>query len=177
MILALTYGEVLLSDLPDILLKASTTTATVLMLVGASMAMTWVLSYQNIPQSLAAALLAISGDKVVLLLLMNLILLAVGTFMDITPAVLIFTPILLPVTTELGVDPTHFGIILVLNLCVGLCTPPVGSVLFVGVGVSGVPITGVFQPLIPFYLAMVTVLIIVTYTPWISLWLPRMFGY
>ena len=112
------------------------------------------------------------GELLIILVIINLILLFVGIFMDITPAVLIFTPIFLPVVTELGMDPTHFGIMMVLNLCIGLCTPPVGSVLFVGVGVSGTSIQKVVRPLLPFFLAMIVALLLVTYIPGLSLWLP-----
>jgi tripartite ATP-independent transporter DctM subunit len=139
--------------------------------------MSWLLSYENIPQNVSAALLALTDNHIVILLLINLILLAVGTFMDMTPAVLIFTPIFLPVVTNLGMDPTHFGIVMVLNLCIGLCTPPVGSVLFVGCSVAGTSITSVVRPLLPMYLAMVAALLVVTYVPWLSLWLPKAFGY
>ena len=91
------------------------------------MGLSWLLSYENIPQDISATLLALSENKIVILLLINLVLLVVGTFMDMTPAILIFTPIFLPVVTAMGVDPTHFGILMVLNLCIGLCTPPVGT--------------------------------------------------
>jgi TRAP-type C4-dicarboxylate transport system permease large subunit len=97
--------------------------------------------------------------------------------MDMTPAVLIFTPIFLPVVTNLGMDPTHFGIIMVLNLCIGLCTPPVGSVLFIGVGVVGTTIQKMVRPLLPLFIAMLIALMLVTYIPELSLWLPRAFGF
>jgi TRAP-type C4-dicarboxylate transport system permease large subunit len=97
--------------------------------------------------------------------------------MDMTPAVLIFTPIFLPIVTAMGVDPVHFGIIMVLNLSVGLCTPPVGSVLFIGCSVAGLSIDKVIRPLLPMFLAMVIALLLVTYLPDISLWLPRQFGF
>ena len=97
--------------------------------------------------------------------------------MDMTPAVLIFTPIFLPVVTEMGMDPTHFGIVMVLNLCIGLCTPPVGAVLFVGVGIAGTTIQKVVRPLMPLFIAMLVSLMLVTYFPELSLWLPRMFGF
>ncbi len=176
-ILAFLYREVKVKDLPQILLDTAATTAVVMLLIGTSMAMSWLLSYENIPQNLSAALLALTDEKIVILLIINCILLAVGTFMDMTPAVLIFTPIFLPVVTELGIDPTHFGIILVLNLCIGLCTPPVGSVLFVGCGVAGTSITRVIRPLLPLYVGMIVALLIVTFVPWLSLWLPGLFGY
>jgi tripartite ATP-independent transporter DctM subunit len=141
LVLALVYREISVADLPDILLSTSATTAIVLLLVGTSIGMSWILAYENIPQNVTAAMMSISDSKIVILLFINLILLAVGVFMDITPAVLIFTPIFLPIAIQLGVDPTHFGIIMVLNLCIGLCTPPVGTVLFVGVGVAQTTIT------------------------------------
>ena len=141
------------------------------------MGMSWIMAYVNIPQNLTATLVALSENKIVILLIINVILLSVGTFMDMTPAVLIFTPIFLPIAVELGIDPTHFGIIMVLNLCIGLCTPPVGSVLFVGVGVAETSITKVIRPLLPLYFVMVIALMIVTYVPWLSLWLPGVFGY
>ncbi len=177
LILAFIYREIKVRDLPQILLDASATTAVVLLLVGTSMGMSWIMAYVNIPQNLTATLVALSENKIVILLIINLILLSVGTFMDMTPAVLIFTPIFLPIAVELGIDPTHFGIIMVLNLCIGLCTPPVGSVLFVGVGVAETSITQVIRPLLPLYIAMVVALMIVTYVPWLSLWLPKVFGY
>jgi tripartite ATP-independent transporter DctM subunit len=148
-----------------------------MLLIGTSTAMSWLLSFENIPQTVSAALLGLTDNPVVILLVINVILLTVGTFMDMTPAVLIFTPIFLPVVTNLGMDPTHFGIVMVLNLCIGLCTPPVGSVLFVGCGVAGTKITEVIRPLLPMYAAMVLALIIVTFVPWLSLWLPSVFGF
>jgi len=108
-------------------------------------------------------------------LIINLLLLFVGIFMDMTPAVLIFTPIFLPVVTKLGIDPVHFGIIMVLNLCIGLCTPPVGSVLFVGVGIAKTTIAKVVKPLLPLFVAMIIALMLVTYIPALSLWLPSLF--
>jgi tripartite ATP-independent transporter DctM subunit len=176
-ILALIYREVRVRDLPQILLATVGTTAIVMFLIGTSTAMSWLLSYENIPQNVSAALLALTDKPVIILLIINVILLVVGTFMDMTPAVLIFTPIFLPVVTKLGMDPVHFGIVMVLNLCIGLCTPPVGSVLFVGCGVSGTGITRVIRPLLPMYVAMVLALIVVTLVPWLSLWLPKVFGF
>jgi len=176
LILALVYREISVRDLPDILLSTSATTAIVLLLVGTSIGMSWILAYENIPQSVTAALISITDNKIVILLFINVILLTVGVFMDITPAVLIFTPIFLPIAIQLGVDPTHFGIIMVLNLCIGLCTPPVGTVLFVGVGVAQTTITRVIRPLLPLYIAMIVALLIVTYVPSLSLWLPELFG-
>lgn len=177
LLLGFIYKEINVGQLPDILRSSVETTAIVALLIGTSISMSWVMSYENIPQNFTEALLSISDNKVVILLIINLILLFVGIFMDMTPAVLIFTPIFLPVVTKLGMDPIHFGIIMVLNLCIGLCTPPVGSVLFVGVGVAQTTIQKVIKPLIPLFIAMLIALILVTYMPGLSLWLPHFFGY
>lgn len=170
------YRQVKIKDLPDILINTVITTSIVMLLIGTSMGMSWVMSFESIPQSFSEGLLSISNDKIVVLIIINLILLFVGIFMDMTPAVLIFTPIFLPVVTNLGVDPTHFGIIMVLNLCIGLCTPPVGSVLFVGCGVANIRISQVIRPLIPLFIAMIIGLLLITYVPELSLWLPQFFG-
>jgi len=171
------YKEVKIKDLPDILLSSASTTAIVMLLVGTSMAMSWVMAYENIPQNVAQALLALSENKIIILIIINIILLIIGTFMDMTPAVLIFTPIFLPVALQLGIDPIHFGIVMVMNLSVGLCTPPVGSVLFVGCSVAEIPITKVIKPLLPMFLAMFLTLLLVTYVEDLSLIIPQFFGY
>lgn len=175
LILGFVYREIDFSKLPQILLDSSATTAIVMLLIGSSMCMSWALSYENIPQDISSGLISLSDNKIVILLIINLLLLFVGIFMDMTPAVLIFTPIFLPVVTKLGLDPVHFGIIMVLNLCIGLCTPPVGSVLFVGVGVAKTTIEKVFKPLLPLFIAMIIALFLVTYIPALSLWLPGLF--
>lgn len=175
--LAFIYGEITWKDLSPILLRSAGTTAIVLLLVATSMSMSWIMAYENIPQNITSLMLSISDNKVVILLIINLLLLFVGMFMDMTPAVLIFTPIFLPVVKSLGVDPTHFGIIMVMNLCIGLCTPPVGSVLFVGVGVAGTTIEKVVKPMLPLFIAMLAALLLVTFFPALSLWLPGKFGF
>ena len=176
LVLTLIYREVKIKDLPDILIKTVETTAIVMLLIGTSSAMSWILSYENIPQNISQALIAVTHSKIIILLIINLILLAVGTFMDMTPAVLIFTPIFLPVVTQLGITPLQFGIIMVLNLSIGLTTPPVGSVLFVGCGIGKVSIPQLSKALLPFYAVMILALLLVTYIPWISLVLPKVFG-
>ena len=177
LILAFWYKEISLKELPGILLHSVETTAMVMLLIGTSMSMSWVMSYENIPQEVSNALLSFSDNKIVILLIINMILLFVGIFMDMTPAVLIFTPIFLPVVTKFGMDPVHFGIVMVLNLCIGLCTPPVGSVLFVGVGIANTTIEKVVKPLVPLFIAMLIALLMVSYWPALSLWLPETFGY
>jgi len=173
LILALIYKEISFKDLPAIILRSVRTTCIVLLLVATSIGMSWIMSYENIPQNVSAGLLSLSDNPVVILLVINFILLFVGVFMDMTPAVLIFTPIFLPiVSAQLGMDPIHFGIVIVLNLCVGLCTPPVGSVLFIGCSVANLKIEKVIKPLLPMFIVMIVVLMLVTYIPALSLWLP-----
>lgn len=174
-VLGVIYKEITFKNVPEILLDSSCTTAIVMLLIGASMSMSWVMSFENIPQDISNVLLNISDNKIVILIIINLLLLFVGIFMDMTPAVLIFTPIFLPVVTALGMDPIHFGMIMVLNLSIGLCTPPVGSVLFVGIGVANTTIDKVIKPLLPLFFAMIVSLFLVTYFPCLSLWLPSLF--
>lgn len=173
---AVFYREISLADMGQILLKSAETTAIVMFLVATSMAMSWLLAYQNIPSTVAEALVNLSDNPIVILLLINLVLLMVGIFMDMTPAVLIFTPIFLPVAVELGMSPLHFGIMMVLNLCIGLCTPPVGSILFVGCAIAKTSIGKIVRPMIPMYAAMFLALMVVTYWPEFSEFLPRYFG-
>jgi tripartite ATP-independent transporter DctM subunit len=176
LVLAMIYGEVKIKHLFGILLKTVSVTCIVLLLVATSMGMSWVMSFANIPQNVSAGLLSISTNTIIILLIINMILLFVGVFMDMTPAVLIFTPIFLPIVVDLGIDPIHFGIIMVVNLSVGLCTPPVGSLLFIGCSVADISIVKVIRPLIPFFIAMIVALMLITYIPIISLWLPGLFG-
>ena len=177
LLLSFFYKELTWKELPEVLLRSARTTAIVLLLVATCTGLSWIMSYENIPQTVSRLLLAISDNPVVIVLLINVILLAVGIFMDMTPAVLIFTPIFLPIATQqLGMDPVHFGIMMVLNLCVGLCTPPVGSVLFIGCSVAGVRIDQVIRPLVPLFVAMVVVLLMVAFLPDLSLLIPRLFG-
>lgn len=178
LVLAMIYGEIKIADIPSILLKTVEVTAMVLFLVGTSIGLSWIMSYENIPQEVSKGLLNLSDNPFVILLVINFILLAVGIFMDMTPAVLIFTPIFLPVvTSQLGMDPIHFGIIMVMNLSIGLGTPPVGSLLFIGCSVAQVSIRDVIKPLLPLFVAMLIVLLLVTYVPMLSLWLPHFFGF
>lgn len=175
LVLGFVYKEITVKDISPILLETVKTSAIVLLLIATSIAMSWVMSYENIPQEISNTLLAISDNPIVILIIINLILLFVGVFMDMTPAVLIFTPIFLPIVTELGMNPIHFGIIMIMNLCIGLCTPPVGSVLFVGCSVADLKIQQVIKPLLPLFLVMIAVLLMITYFPELTLWLPRQF--
>jgi tripartite ATP-independent transporter DctM subunit len=171
------YREVKIRDLPGILLQCGVTTSVVFLLIGTSMAMSWVLASENVPQNLSAALVGLTDNKVILLLLINAILLVVGTFMDMTPAILIFTPIFLPIVQKLGLHPLHFGIIMIMNLCIGLCTPPVGTCLFLGCGIAETTVTKVMRHILPFFVAMIVVLLICTFVPQISMWVPEKLGF
>jgi tripartite ATP-independent transporter DctM subunit len=167
------YREVKLSSLPSICLRTGVMTSVVFLLISTSQAMSWALASQQIPQTLASMMLGISGNPIVILLLINIALLFVGTFMDMTPAVLIFTPIFLPVVEKLGMHPVQFGVMMVANLCIGLCTPPVGTCLFVGCSVGKTSIAAVTRSMIPFFLAMLVALLITTYWPAVTMWLPQ----
>lgn len=175
-ILAFIYNTIRIKDLSGILLKSGKTTAMVMAVISTSMAMSWLFSFQGIPQAITSFLLDTFSHPIAIFLIINIILLIIGTFMDISPAVLIFTPIFLPVVTSLGMDPVHFGIVIVLNLCIGICTPPVGTILFVGSGIAKVNVSDVIRPLIPFLVTMIIVLMLITYFPKLSLFLPELFG-
>lgn len=172
LLLSLLYRGLTWRDVRMIMERTISTSGVVLLLIAASSAMSWVMAYTGIPAAISDGLLSISESPAVLLLLMIVVLLAIGTFMDITPAILIFTPILLPIATDLGMDPVHFGVMLVFAMCIGTMTPPVGSVLFVGVSVGGTTIEQVFPRLVPYLLAMIALLLVVTYVPVLSLGLP-----
>jgi tripartite ATP-independent transporter DctM subunit len=175
LILALgVYREIGIRDLPGIILESAVTTSIVLLMIGCSIAMSKVMAFADIPYTISDALLALSDNPLVLLLIINIALLVVGTFMDMTPALLIFTPIFLPVVKDLGMDPVHFGVVMTFNLCIGICTPPVGSALFVGCSVAKVSIGQVLKPLLPFYGVLFVLLLLVTYVPALSLTLPRL---
>ena len=170
------YREIPFRELPGICLQTGLTTAVVMLLIAASSAMSWIMTVANIPQSVSQALLGLSNNPVVVLLTINVLLLVVGTFMDMTPAILIFTPILLPVVRELGMSDIQFGIVLIANLCIGLCTPPVGTCLFIGCGVGKTTIAQVTVKALPFFLAMVVALMLITFIPWLSQGIPQLCG-
>ena len=173
---AVVYREVKIKMLPELLLQTGITTAVVMLLIGASSGMGWIMTMANIPQTVSAALLGLSDNPILILLAINLLLIFVGTFMDMTPAVLIFTPIFLPVAQSLGMHEVHFGIMLIANLSIGLCTPPVGTCLFIGCGVGKTTIAKVTKTMLLFFGAMVGALLVITYVPQLSLWLPVQTG-
>lgn len=152
-------------------------TGIIIFLIGVSNIMSWIMAFTGIPTAISTALLGLTDNKYIILFIINILLLFVGTFMDMTPACLIFTPIFLPVCTALGMHTIHFGIMLIFNLCIGTITPPVGTTLFVGVKVGKVKIETVFKQLLWYFAAIIIVLMFVTYIPQLSLWLPGLMGY
>ncbi|NDL67514.1 TRAP transporter large permease [Anaerotalea alkaliphila] len=175
LILSAVYKSITLQDIKIIVLRTASTTGVILFLVAASSAMSWIMAYTGIPGAISNAILSVSDNPIVIMIIINITLLIVGTFMDLTPAVLIFTPIFFPIAMELGYHPVHFGIILVFNLCIGIMTPPVGSVLFVACGITKVSIEKVVKPLMPFFLVLIATLFLITFVPWFSLVLPTLF--
>jgi len=170
------YREVRWRELPDILTQAATTTAVVMLLIGVCSALGWILATADVPQQAGELLRSISDNPIVLLLLINLLLLIIGTVMDMTPAVLIFTPIFLPVAGALGMHDIHFGIMIIANLCISLCTPPIGSCLFIGCSVGKTSITRITPKMIPYFFAMLVAVLIITFWSDLSLALPRWAG-
>ena len=171
------YKSIKLKELPQIFKESAEMTGIIIFLIGVSSIMSWVMAFTGIPTAISNGLLGLTDNKIIILLIINLLLLFVGTFMDMTPACLIFTPIFLPVCTALGMDTIHFGIMMIFNLCIGTITPPVGTTLFVGVRVGNVKIETVFRQLLVYFAAIFIVLMLVTYIPQLSLWLPGLMGY
>ena len=171
------YRSISWRDLPRIFIESAEMTGIIIFLIGVSSIMSWVMAFTGIPSAISNGLLGLTQNQYVIFLIINLILLLVGTFMDMTPACLIFTPIFLPVCEALGMNPVHFGIMMIFNLCIGGITPPVGTTLFVGVRVGGVRIETVMSRLVIFFGVIFVVLLLVTYIPALSMWLPSLLGY
>ncbi len=174
--LSLIYKNVKFRDILAIAIESALTSGTILFLIAASSLMSWVMSFLSIPDTISEILTTLSDNKYLILIIMNFTLLVAGTFMDVAPALLIFTPIFYPVAMETGMDPVHFGVMVAFNLCIGNFTPPVGSALFVGCSVARVSIDQVFRPLLPIFILLVLAMILVTYVPFLSLFLPNLFG-
>lgn len=170
------YKTIKLSEIPKILVDAAVMTTTVMLIIGASSVLSFVMSFTGLPQAISSLVLGISDNKIVILLILNIFLLIVGTFMDMAPALLIFTPIFLPIVQSFGMSPIHFGVMMVMNLSVGTITPPVGNVLFVGSSVAKLQVEQVMKRLIPMYAAIFVALMLVTYIPALSEWLPTVLG-
>lgn len=176
LVLSFIYRAITVKDLPRILLDSVKTTAVVEFMVCVSAIMSWVMSYAKIPQLVATAVLNMTSSPIVILIIMNIVLLIVGCFMDPTPAVLIFTPIFLPIVQQFGMHPVHFGLMMVMNLCVGTLTPPVGAILFAGCKIAKITIDSVIKDLLPYFIVVAVALILVTYIPALSLTIPKLLG-
>ncbi len=176
LILSLCYKSLTVKSFMKILVSSACTSGIILFLISASSAMSFVMAYSGIPAAISAGIMSISTNKYVVFLLMNVILMVVGMFMDITPAILIFTPIFLPIAQSLGMSDIQFGVMLIFNMCLGNITPPVGSVLFVGCGISKLRIEDVTKMLLPYFAVLFLLLLAVTYVPALSLGIPGMMG-
>ena len=176
LILSIVYKSIDFKGFLGILLNSAKTSGIILFLISASSAMSFVMAYSGIPAAISNGLMSLTENKYIIFLLMNIILLVIGMFMDITPAILIFTPIFLPIATSFGMTEIQFGVMLIFNMCLGNITPPVGSVLFVGCGIGHVSIEQVTSKLIPYFVALVAALLAVTYIPALSLGLPSLMG-
>lgn len=176
LVLGFIYKNISLKSLPKVIFDSVRTTAVIEYLVCVSGIMGYVMSYTHIPGLVSSAILGFTTNKYVILLLMNVILLIIGCFMDPTPAVLIFTPIFLPIVQTWGMSAVHFGLMMVMNLCVGTLTPPVGAILFAGCRVGNVKIEQIIKMLLPFFAAIMFTLLLITYVPWLTEFLPRALG-
>ncbi|GAD80808.1 TRAP transporter large permease [Vibrio ezurae] len=174
--LSLCYRTLGTKELKTICVETAEITGIMLFLIGASTIMSWAMAFTGLPSMISEWMLSISDNPIIIFILMNIILLIVGMFMDLTPAVLIFTPIFMPIATQLGMHPIHFAMMMIFNLCIGIATPPVGTALFVGCSVSGARIEGVIRAILPFCAVLIATLLLITFIPSISLALPRAFG-
>lgn len=176
LILSIIYRSMSWTSFIHVLMRSAATSGIILFLISASSAMSWVMAYTKIPDAISNALLCLTDNRIILLFLMLVVLLVVGTFMDITPAILIFTPIFLPIATGLGMSPVHFGVVLIFTMCIGTMTPPVGSVLFIGCSIADVSIESVVKILLPYLGGLMIALLAVTYIPALSMGLPQLLG-
>ena len=176
LILSICYRSITVKSFMKILVSSACTSGIILFLISASSAMSFVMAYSGIPAAISNGIMSISTNKYVIFFLMNVILMVVGMFMDITPAILIFTPIFLPIAQSLGMSDIQFGVMLIFNMCLGNITPPVGSVLFVGCGISKISIEDVTKTLLPYFAVLFLLLLAVTYIPALSLGVPKLMG-
>lgn len=170
----LVYRQMSFKAFREACLGAARTSGAVLFIIGAAGAFGWLMAYMQVPSMMVEFLQSLTDNRILILLMIILVLLVLGTFMDLAPLIIIGTPIFLPVAKAFGIDPVHFGVIMILNAGIGLITPPVGSVLFVGSAIGGIPMTQALKSIWPFYLACVAVLLLVTFVPALSLWLPSL---
>ena len=176
LILGICYRNITVKSFWKIVVDSARMSGMIVFLIGVSNILGWVMAFTQIPQAISALLLGITNNQYIILLIMNFILLIAGTFMDVTPAILIFTPLFLPIVSTFGMHPVHFGLILVYNLCIGNITPPVGNTLFVAIKVGKTSLSRVIPYMLMYYIAILTGLLLVTYVPFISMGLPTLAG-
>jgi tripartite ATP-independent transporter DctM subunit len=164
-----------LKDLPNIFFRSAVATSTILIVMGMANAFSWVLATQQIPQKVSEFILSISNNPNVILFLINIFLLIVGCVLEGLAAIILIVPILMPLVTQIGIDPLHFGLIIVVNLMIGLLTPPLGLCLFVVCGISKIKLGLLFKEVAPFLIVEIIILFVITYMPWFTLTLPRLF--
>ena len=176
LVLGICYRNITLNGFWEIVLDSARMSGMVIFLIGVSNILGWVMAFTQVPQAVSRVLLGLTENRYLILLIMNVILLIAGTFMDVTPAILIFTPLFLPIVKTFGMHPVHFGLILVYNLCIGNITPPVGNTLFVAIKVGGTTLAEVIAYMLRYYAAILAGLLLVTYIPWLSTGLPALAG-
>ena len=176
LILGICYRNITVKSFWNIVVDSAKMSGMVVFLIGVSNILGWVMAFLQIPQAVSAALLGLTDNYIVILLIMNVILLIAGTFMDVTPAILIFTPLFLPIVKTFGMHPVHFGLILVYNLCIGNITPPVGNTLFVAIKVGNTTLSKTIPYMLWYYAAILLGLLLVTYVPFFSTGLPTLAG-
>ena len=176
LILGICYRNITLKSFWRIVVDSAKMSGMIVFLIGVSNILGWVMAFTQIPQAISAALLGITNNQIIILLIMNVILLVAGTFMDVTPAILIFTPLFLPIVKTFGMNPIQFGLILVYNLCIGNITPPVGNTLFVAINVGKTTLAKVMPYMLLYYVAILAGLLLVTYVPFVSMGLPDLAG-
>jgi C4-dicarboxylate transporter DctM subunit len=171
------YRDIRVTDMPKIIINTGVTSSLVMLVIGTASIFSWLLASEEIPQYITEAVINITHNRILILLLLNIVLLIIGTFMETTASLIILTPVLLPLMTEIGVDPLHFGVILVLNLVIGLTTPPVGVCLFIACAIGDIKLEQITKAIVFFLLASITVLLIVTYWESLTMAIPKLFGY
>ena len=170
------YKTVTWKDLPRMVVQTVEMSGTIMFLLATSSMMSFAMAFTGIPQAISSGILGLTDNPYLILFMINLVLLVVGMFMDVAPAILIFTPIFLPIVTQIGIDPVHYGLFSIMNLCLGSITPPVGTGLYVGASVANVKVEKMLKPMIPFYIVILLVLFAITYFPQLIMWLPNMAG-
>ena len=170
------YKTIKIKDIPRMIVQAVEMSGTIMFLLATSSMMSFAMAFTGIPQAISSGILGLTENPILILLLINLVLLVVGMFMDVAPAILIFTPIFLPIVTSIGVDPVHYGLFSIMNLCVGSITPPVGTGLYVGASIGKVKVEKMIKPMMPFYAVIILVLFLITYFPGLVMWLPNLVG-